>query len=76
MQRERFTTEPETRSWNNFIGQIICCDKTNAETGLVQPSIIRNTFSPFLCGVQKLRNLISKIFFSFLKINPSDNPSQ
>lgn len=51
MQRERFTTEPETRSWNNFIGQIICCDKTNAETGLVQPSIIRNTFFPFLYRV-------------------------
>lgn len=68
MQRERFTTEPETRSWNNFIGQIICCDKTNAETGLVQPSIIRNTFFPFLYRVFRVvyRNyetLFQRFFF-------------
>lgn len=74
MQRERFTTEPETRSWNNFIGQIICCDKTNAETGLVQPSIIRNTFSPSFIVFLEWCTEITKPYFKdffFLSQNNS-----
>lgn len=80
MQRERFTTEPETRSWNNFIGQIIVVIKQMLKPDLSNLLLFAIYFFPsfivFLEWCTEITKPYYKDFFSFLKINPSDNPSQ
>lgn len=46
MQRERFTTEPETLSWNNFIGQIIVVIKQMLKPDLSNLLLFAIHFSP------------------------------
>lgn len=68
MQRERFTTEPETRSWNNFIGQIIVVIKQMLEPDLSNLLLFAIHFFHFLYRVFRVvyRNyetLFQRFFF-------------
>lgn len=63
MQRERFTTEPETRSWNNFIGQIIVVIKQMLKPDLSNLLLFAIHFPPSFVVYRNYETLFQRFFF-------------
>lgn len=81
MQRERFTTEPETRSWNNSIGQNIVIIEEMLKPDLPNLLLlairifffIYHFFRVVYRKYEILLGYLEHFLDLFLKINPSDN---